>query len=466
MPASNVTISAEFEAVAAGTYTITINSATGGSGSSSAATVSSGGSVTLTATASSGYSFSSWSCTGGGALSSSTANPATLSNITANATCTPVFTQNATNSRGGGGGGIGRSGNKIVVAKVINTQPTSVNSGSKPVFTGTSTTLTPGNSANKTSTILPAAATATSKSGGIIAVVTNTSAIPAPINANASATSQGVAAITASSTTTITELEKRSDLSTSVNVERNGENGIQVSANNGWTGRVSVSVINGSSDEDVETFVEVVIAPTPVIAPKIVQGEPPAIQKPEEKPKPGLVINWAPSQSEVVGYVVTVNSQPICFSMSTSCEITQLIGPKTKVAVIAQGNDNTFSTPVPLPAFKPTKPIPALVVNFAVASSVLSPKFKADLRDLAKVMVKEGFTKVDIAGHTDSTGQAVSYDNQKLSDARAKATLTYLKRFVPKLKSVTGAYAYERRITDESTPEALYTNRRAEVAVS
>ena len=466
MPASNVTITAEFEAVAAGTYTITINSATGGSGSSSAATVSSGGSVTLTATASSGYSFSSWSCTGGGALSSSTANPATLSNITANATCTPVFTQNATNSRGGGGGGIGRSGNKIVVAKVINTQPTSVNSGSKPVFTGTSTTLTPGNSANKTSTILPAAATATSKSGGIIAVVTNTSAIPAPINANASATSQGVAAITASSTTTITELEKRSDLSTSVNVERNGENGIQVSANNGWTGRVSVSVINGNSDENVETFVEVVITPTPVIAPKIVQEEPPAIQKPEEKPKPGLVINWAPSQSEVVGYVVTVNSQPICFSMSTSCEITQLIGPKTKVAVIAQGNDNTFSTPVPLPAFKPTKPIPALVVNFAVASSVLSPKFKADLRDLAKVMVKEGFTKVDIAGHTDSTGQAVSYDNQKLSDARAKATLTYLKRFVPKLKSVTGAYAYERRITDESTPEALYTNRRAEVAVS
>ena len=98
--------------------------------------------------------------------------------------------------------------------------------------------------------------------------------------------------------------------------------------------------------------------------------------------------------------------------------------------------------------------------------SFLSPKVKADLRDLAKVMVKEGFTKVDIAGHTDSTGQAVSYDNQQLSDARAKATLTYLKRFVPKLKSVTGAYAYERRITDDSTTEALYINRRAEVAVS
>lgn len=469
MPASNVTITAEFEAVAAGTYTITINSATGGSGSSSVATVSSGGSVTLTATASSGYTFSSWSCTGGGTLSSSTANPATLSNITANATCTPVFTQNTTNSGGGGGGAaapVGRGANKIVVARLTNTQPNSMPSGNRPVFTGTSSTLTPGNSANKTSTVLPTATTATNKTGGVIAVVTNPGGQSAPLNSNQSAASQGVAAVSAVNTTAQTALERRSEIPSSVNIERDANNGIQVSANNGWTGRVAVAVVNGNSDEDVETFVEVVIAPTPAVAPKIVQEEPPAIQKPEEKPKPGLVITWAPSQSEVVGYVVTVNSQPTCFSMSTSCEITQLIGPKTKVAVIAEGNDNTFSTPVPLPAFKPTKPIPALVVNFAVASSVLSPKFKADLRDLAKVMVKEGFTKVDISGHTDSTGQAVSYDNQKLSDARAKATLTYLKRFVPKLQSVTGAYAYERRITDESTPEALYTNRRAEVAVS
>jgi outer membrane protein OmpA-like peptidoglycan-associated protein len=326
--------------------------------------------------------------------------------------------------------------------------------------------LTPGNSANKTSAILPTAATETTKAGGVIAVVTNSSAVSTPFNANKSAVSQGVALVNAASTTTISELEKRVELPASVKIERDGEKGIQVSANNGWTGRVSVSVMNGNSDSDVETFVEIVITPTAITAPKILQEQPTAIQKVGETPKPGLFVTWAPSQSEVVGYIVTVNSQPTCFSMTTSCEINQLIGPKTKVAVIAQGNDNTFSTSAPLPAFKPTRPVPALVVNFAVASSILSPKFKADLRDLAKVMVKAGFTKVDIAGHTDSTGQKIGYDNQQLSDARAKATLTYLKRFVPKLKSVTGAYAYERRITDESTTEALYVNRRAEVAVS
>jgi uncharacterized repeat protein (TIGR02543 family) len=464
MPTSNVTVTAEFEAVAAGTYTITINSATGGSGSSSAATVSSGGSVTLTATASSGYTFSGWSCTGGGTLSSTTANPATLSNITSNATCTPSFTQNApsNNNSGGGGGGFvaPRSQNKIVVSRITNTQSPLVGGGTRPVVTGTSTTLTPGNSANKTTVIAPTASTATSNKGGVIAVVTNNSPIAV------TATTPGQAEITATNTTASTALEKRDNVPASVNIERSAEKGIQVSTTNGWTGRVAVAVINGESDSDVETFVEVVIAPTPVTTPQIAQVEAPPIQKPEEKPKPGITISWNPSLSEVVGYVVKVNSETVCFAMTTSCEITQLIGPKSKVEVLAQGNDNTFSSPVPLPAFKPARPIPALVVNFAVASAVLSPKFKTDLRNLAKVMVKEGFTKVDITGHTDSTGQQVSYDNQKLSDARAKATLTYLKRFVPKLQSVTGAYAFERRITDERTPDELYTNRRAEVAVS
>ena len=73
-------------------------------------------------------------------------------------------------------------------------------------------------------------------------------------------------------------------------------------------------------------------------------------------------------------------------------------------------------------------------------------------------MAVAGFAKKDL--------KIELHNNQQLSDARAKATLTYLKRFVPKLKSVTRAYAYERRITDESTTEALYVNRRAEVAVS
>ena len=463
MPASNVTVTAEFEAVAAGTYTITINSATGGSGSSSAATVSSGGSVTLTATASSGYTFSNWSCTGGGTLSSTSANPATLSNITSNATCTPSFTQNApsNNNSGGGGGAVApRSQNKIVVSRITNTQSPLVGGGISPVVTGTSTTLTPGNSANKTTVIAPTASTATSEKGGVIAVVTNNSPIAV------TATTPGQAEITASNTTASTALEKRDNVPASVNIERSAEKGIQVSTTNGWTGRVAVAVINGESDSDVETFVEVVIAPTPVTTLQIAQVEAPPIQKPEEKPKPGITISWNPSQSEVVGYVVKVNSEAVCFAMTTSCEITQLIGPKSKVEVLAQGNDNTFSSPVPLPAFKPARPIPALVVNFAVASAVLSPKFKTDLRNLAKVMVKEGFTKVDITGHTDSTGQRVSYDNQRLSDARAKATLTYLKRFVPKLQSVTGAYAFDKRITEERTPDELYTNRRAEVAVS
>ena len=76
------------------TYSISIvNPSSGGSAITSLATVSAGGSATLTATASTGYVFSSWSCSGGGTLSSSTTNPATLSGINSNATCSPEFLQ-------------------------------------------------------------------------------------------------------------------------------------------------------------------------------------------------------------------------------------------------------------------------------------------------------------------------------------------------------------------------------------
>lgn len=70
---------------------VSVSSLGNGTASPSSTSVSSGGSSTLTAVPDSGYQFSSWNCTGGGTLSSTTTNPATLSNITAAATCTASF---------------------------------------------------------------------------------------------------------------------------------------------------------------------------------------------------------------------------------------------------------------------------------------------------------------------------------------------------------------------------------------
>lgn len=74
-------------------FAVSAASAGNGSAAASPTSVSSGGSATLTATANTGYAFSSWSCMGGGSLSASTDNPATLSNITADASCTASFSK-------------------------------------------------------------------------------------------------------------------------------------------------------------------------------------------------------------------------------------------------------------------------------------------------------------------------------------------------------------------------------------
>lgn len=472
MPSANVTVTAEFESISAGSYTVTVNAATGGSATSADASVTSGGSTTLTATASSGYTFTSWSCTGGGTLSSTTDNPATLSNITADATCTPTFTANASSgTRNTPTNNPNAASKRIVVNRVSNQLNTQVNANQRPVFVGTNSTFTPGNSTNRTESVANSASTTTSNSGGIVAVVTNNSTSP-------SAASNSVE-VSAANTTAQTEVIRNSNVPAAVSVNRDNNSGrLAVTATNGWTGRLSVAVVDDSSGQAVESFVEIVVAPTPVSAPQINVNPPanpfapvtpnaPNAPNTPNRPSvnPGLNITWQPPNSEVVGYVVTVNDKVACTTTTSSCQPHLLIGPKSKVEIFAQGNDNTFSPATQLPAFRPTRPIPALVVNFAVASPVLSKKFKADLRNLAKVMNKEGFTRVDITGHTDSTGQAVNYDNQRLSDARAKATMDYLKRFVPRLGAATAAFAYEKLIADESTPDGLYSNRRAEVSV-
>lgn len=474
MPSANVTVTAEFESIAAGSYTVTVNAATGGSATSADGSVSSGGSTTLTATASSGYTFTSWSCTGGGTLSSSTDNPATLSNITADATCTPVFT--ATSSSSGSRNTTpttnnSQAANRIVVSRISNPVTPQRGPNQRNTYVGTNSTLTPGNTSNSTSTVQSSASASTAGTGGVVAILTN----------NSTTSTNGVNVVP-TNTTAQTQLVKEDNVPAAVAVDRGSDNRLAVTASNGWTGRLAVAVINQESGQDVESFIEIVVAPTPVSAPSVVINPPanpftPVINNPNspsspnqpapQSPRvnPGITITWQPPQSEVIGYLVTVNSKVACESETTSCQLNQLIGPKSKVEVVAIGNDDTFSKPTQLPQFNPTRPIPALVVNFAVASPVLSNKFKTDLRNLAKVMNREGFTRVDISGHTDSTGQAVSYDNQRLSDARAKATMDYLKRFVPKLKAATAAFAYEKLISDESTPEGLYSNRRAEVSV-
>jgi outer membrane protein OmpA-like peptidoglycan-associated protein len=316
---------------------------------------------------------------------------------------------------------------------------------------------------NKTTVVAPVATTKTDATGGVVATMTNP-------GTEANSANNWVK-VTAENTTSSTAVEVDKNVPASVSITRSeNNNALQVRALNGWTGRLSVAVVENNAGTEIESFVEVVINPVPVSEPKIIipplnNGFVPNPNNPQQPLVPATTLTWKPSPSQVIEYVVKVNEKQVCVTTETSCEVKQLIGPRTKVEVVASGNDNTYSVPTKLPSFKATRPVPALVVNFATAKYELSPKFKADLQALAKTMVKEGFTRVVISGHTDTAGKDLNYDNQTLSEQRSKVTLAYLRSFVPKLRSVEYAYAFNKLAADESTPEGMYTNRRAEVFV-
>ena len=107
------TIAATFSAL---TFSISFNTATGGSASASPSSgIAYNGSVNLTASPSTGYTFSSWSCSAG-SVGSSTSSTTTLSGIVTDITCTPSFTANIyTVTYNANGGSVGKASDSYTV---------------------------------------------------------------------------------------------------------------------------------------------------------------------------------------------------------------------------------------------------------------------------------------------------------------------------------------------------------------
>lgn len=102
--------------------------------------------------------------------------------------------------------------------------------------------------------------------------------------------------------------------------------------------------------------------------------------------------------------------------------------------------------------------------NFAFDSAGLTPETRAMLDDYVALLKKESFTKVEVAGHTDSTGPE-DY-NQGLSERRAKAVTEYLssRGISPESLDAMG-YGETRPIATNDTREGRERNRRVELRV-
>jgi OOP family OmpA-OmpF porin len=103
-------------------------------------------------------------------------------------------------------------------------------------------------------------------------------------------------------------------------------------------------------------------------------------------------------------------------------------------------------------------------VNFESASDRLLPGAENLMRDAARTLNRYPNLKVEVAGHTDNTGNPVL--NMGLSDRRAKSVLDKLVEFgVDASRLSFRGYGSTQPIADNATEDGRATNRRVELRI-
>ena len=101
-------------------------------------------------------------------------------------------------------------------------------------------------------------------------------------------------------------------------------------------------------------------------------------------------------------------------------------------------------------------------VNFELGKAVLLPISQDILREDADELVTHGEVRIEVAGHTDSTGSRLL--NQGLSLSRARAVMVFLIRHgVSPHRMVARGYAWSRPIASNRTAAGRAQNRRVEL---
>jgi len=121
--------------------------------------------------------------------------------------------------------------------------------------------------------------------------------------------------------------------------------------------------------------------------------------------------------------------------------------------------------PAPAPVMIPEakKPVVLKGVSFASGSATLTPDSYAVLRQVAESLKDNPDVRVEIGGHTDSTGAAAT--NDTLSQARAEAVRDYLMGHGLDAAQLTArGYGSTRPIADNATAGGRARNRRVELS--
>jgi outer membrane protein OmpA-like peptidoglycan-associated protein len=225
------------------------------------------------------------------------------------------------------------------------------------------------------------------------------------------------------------------------------ENKVEVKTETKFSGKTEVEVTYVTP---LETRVVVV----PIVVPPQAPGDPRFTPLSMSR----SIVRWEASPN-ASRYEVLVRGQQVCSTTAVQCRVPQILGPAADVIVTAVGGDN-LKNPVKA-SYRFEKIIIALTVNFDTAKFNLKPAARQELRDVAAIIAREGWKKLVVTGHTDSR----AFDNQTLSQQRAQVTVEFLSRLLPDVEFSVGAFAANRRISEEDTAEGLAKNRRSELTI-
>jgi len=105
------------------------------------------------------------------------------------------------------------------------------------------------------------------------------------------------------------------------------------------------------------------------------------------------------------------------------------------------------------------------IINFASGSSEIPADNKAILDQAATLLNKVSSVKLNVGGHTDSTGNAAA--NKALSQRRAQAVVDYLtSKGVDASKLVAQGHGSDQPVAENTTDEGRFKNRRIEFSVA
>ena len=162
-----------------------------------------------------------------------------------------------------------------------------------------------------------------------------------------------------------------------------------------------------------------------------------------------------------VGYSVDIRGEVVCTTTTaTSCIVNKTIGPKTPVVVTAI--DKNKESASARAAYFNDKLLTAIEVNFATNKFNIDAKAQKEVNRVSAILKREGFSFVEITGHTDPRGGAI---NKALSKNRAKSLAAAMTKLVPGLTFKDAGLAATDPKADNKTATGMAKNRRSVGAV-